>query len=115
MDLKDYQTQALGTAVYRTPQQKLICTILGLVGESGEVADKVKKIIRDRETGVQGIPVLTPEDKENLKKELGDVLWYLAVLSDSLGYSLEDVAQTNLDKLRSRFERGVIQGSGDHR
>ncbi len=109
MNLDEYQSQALSTAVYTQWRDQLVCTTLGLNGEAGEVAEKVKKVIRDRAWE------FTPADLENIKKELGDVLWYLAVLAKTLGLSLEDVAAHNLEKLRNRRERGVIGGSGDHR
>ena len=80
-----------------------------LSGEAGEVADKVKKVIRD------GHREFTPEKKAEIMKEIGDVLWYCATLSHDLGYELEEVAQTNVDKLRSRMERNRIAGSGDNR
>jgi NTP pyrophosphatase (non-canonical NTP hydrolase) len=82
---------------------------LGLVGEAGEVAEKVKKIIRD------GDGILTDPDREKIAKELSDVCWYVAVLAYELDYNLEEILQMNLDKLRSRQERGVLGGSGDNR
>ena len=82
---------------------------LELAGEAGEVAEKVKKIIRD------GDGTLTDPDREKIAKELSDVCWYVAVLAYELDYTLEEVMQINLDKLRSRQERGVLSGSGDNR
>jgi NTP pyrophosphatase (non-canonical NTP hydrolase) len=82
---------------------------LGLVGEAGEVADKLKKVIRDHGG------VLTDPVRDAVAKELGDVLWYLSVLAYELDYDLNTIAQGNLDKLASRQERGVISGSGDNR
>ena len=83
--------------------------VLGLVGEAGETADKVKKIIRDKKG------TATEEDKDAIKKELGDVLWYVANVSRYLGFSLSDVAKTNIDKLESRYQRNKIHGAGDER
>ena len=87
----------------------LLSQVLGLVGESGEVADKFKKLIRDKKG------ILTDEDKKEILKELGDVLWYVNSITVLLGSDLESVAQNNLDKLLSRKARGVIGGSGDNR
>lgn len=84
---------------------------LGLAGETGEVMEKIKKMIRDKD----GVFHHTPEDLEELKKELGDVLWYLSALAFYNGIDLDDVARANLDKLRSRKERNKIHGSGDNR
>ncbi len=86
-----------------------VAKILGLVGEAGEVAEKYKKIIRDK----QGI--VSNEDKDLIVKELGDVLWYTAMLAKYLGVSFDDVATANINKLSSRKERGVQRGSGDNR
>jgi NTP pyrophosphatase (non-canonical NTP hydrolase) len=84
--------------------------VLGMVGESGEVAEKIKKLYRDNK-GV--IP--SPEWKEDMKKELGDVLYYLAALAWMLDIPLEDIAVHNQAKLLSRLQRGVLHGSGDNR
>lgn len=105
MNLNDYQERALTTAVF-PKQHALAYTALGLAGESGEVADKVKKILRGDTANV---------DYDGIAKELGDVLWYLAVLSDVLGYNLSDIAQMNLQKLAKRQAEGTLKGSGDNR
>lgn len=84
---------------------------LGLAGETGEVLEKIKKMIRDK----NGVFSPTPEDIAELKKELGDVLWYLSALAFYNGIDLDDVARANLDKLRNRKERNQIHGSGDNR
>ena len=105
----EYQTAALRTAIYPNRGQNYIYPTLGLVGEAGEVAEKVKKIIRD------GDGVLTDPIRDDIAKELGDIAWYLAVLAFELDYTLEEVMQLNLDKLRSRLERGTLTGSGDDR
>ena len=89
--------------------KNFIYPTLGLAGEAGEVADVVKKIMRD-----DGMKVL-PEKREELRKELGDVLWYVAQVATEFDLDLEDIAQTNLTKLFSRMERGVLGGSGNDR
>lgn len=81
---------------------------LGL-GEAGEVQGKIKKIIRDNGG------IITPEATEEIKKELGDTLWYIASMCDNLGITLNDVATTNIRKLQDRNKRGVLEGSGDNR
>ena len=80
---------------------------LGLAGEAGEVAEKVKKIIRDNKNIV--------DEREDIAKELGDVLWYVAAVARDIGFKLEAIAEMNIEKLESRKERGVIQGNGDNR
>ena len=109
MQANEYQTGALRTAIYPNMGSNFIYPALGLVGEAGEVAEKVKKIIRD------GDGTLTDPDREKIAKELSDVCWYVAVLAYELDYNLEEILQMNLDKLRSRQERGVLSGSGDNR
>ena len=103
MRFDEYQEEAKKTAIY-PDQYRVVYPALGLAGEAGEVAEKVKKHIRD---GVLNV--------EELKKELGDVLWYLAAIASDLGLTLDDVAEANLQKLRSRQARGVISGNGDNR
>jgi NTP pyrophosphatase (non-canonical NTP hydrolase) len=87
----------------------VIYPTLGLTNEAGEVAGKIKKVFRDKD-GVIG-----DADREALKAELGDVLWYLAQIATELDLSLDEIAQHNLDKLMSRQSRGVIGGDGDVR
>ena len=102
MYLSQYQAQAKETAIY--PEDKALEYLaLGLVGEAGEVANKIKKVIRDGTS------------PNNVRDELGDVLWYLAMLSTELGYSLDTIADKNLWKLANRKERNVLGGSGDNR
>lgn len=108
MKLNEYQNKARATAIYPRTSALVYC-VLGLTGESGEVADKVKKIIRDNDG------VLTKESKREIAKELGDVLWYLTNLSAELGFDLQSVAEMNIEKLVSRKQRGLIKGSGDNR
>lgn len=110
MNLNDYQKQALTTASSTGDEFKdLLHWVLGINGEAGEVAEKLKKIIRDKDSHI------SEEDRQELSKEVGDVLWYLAVFAHQLGVPLEDIGQANLDKLQSRKQRGVIGGSGDNR
>ena len=97
-----YQAKAKETAIF-PPDKALEYLSLGLVGEAGEIANKVKKIIRDN------------KPKDELAGEIGDVLWYCAMLADHLDSNLGNIMEDNLDKLRSRKERGVLGGSGDSR
>ena len=108
MELNEYQKKALETAIY-PEKMKINYPTLGLCGESGEVADKVKKVCRDN----QG--AFSPEKKAEIAKEIGDVLWYVAVLSHDIGYDLSEIAQMNIDKLASRKMRNKINGDGDNR
>ncbi len=109
MELNYYQKKARETARYPNVGNNPIYPTLGLTGESGEVADKVKKVLRDK-GGVFDMQV-----REAIKLELGDVLWYIAQLTSELGMQLEDVAESNLIKLKSRSVRGKISGDGDNR
>jgi NTP pyrophosphatase (non-canonical NTP hydrolase) len=109
VDLSSYQLRSRATAVYPGAGSNLTYPALGLCGEAGEAAEKVKKAIRD-DGGV-----LTAERRDALGAELGDVLWYVAQLATEAGLDLGEIAQGNLDKLRSRRERDVLAGSGDRR
>jgi NTP pyrophosphatase (non-canonical NTP hydrolase) len=109
LDFSTYQQRSRGTAHYPNVGGNPIYPTLGLCGEAGEVADKVKKVIRDR----QG--VFSAQAVAALELELGDVLWYVAQLASELGLDLERVAEANLEKLASRAARNVIAGSGDDR
>lgn len=109
MKFSEYEDEAIKTAHYPTIGEPFVYPTLGLVGEAGEVAEKIKKLFRNDDG------VLTDTHREEIKKELGDVLWYLAALSRELGFSLDDVATANIEKLRSRSARGVIKSSGDNR
>lgn len=106
MTMNEYQNLALETAVYPQP---IIYPTLGLTGEAGEVSDKIKKVLRDNNSQ------FTADKKIEIAKEIGDVLWYCATLSHDLGYTLEDIARMNYEKLHSRQERGKLHGSRDNR
>ena len=103
MTLSSYQKAASSTAIYPT-QHAITYPALGLAGEAGEVANKVKKIIRDGKL-----------DKAALKGEIGDCLWYIAALCRDLNIDLGYVAKANLEKLQDRKARGTLKGSGDTR
>ena len=109
MDFNTYQKNARLTAQYPNLGSNYIYPTLGLVGEAGEVAEKVKKVIRD-EKGV-----FDEESKKGLKKELGDVLWYVSNICTEFNFSLDDIALQNLEKLKLRAAKGKISGSGDDR
>lgn len=113
MDLNDYQRESRKTAVYPHLGDNLPYLTLGVAGEAGEIADKVKKFIRDN--NFTSIADLADEQKRELVKECGDVLWYIAQIATEFGYTLEEVAQMNLKKLSSRKEREMLRGSGDNR
>lgn len=111
MDFNEYQETTAKTAVYLGSGTVggLVYTTLGLTGEAGEIANKVKKILRDSGG------VLTPEVRKALLGEAGDCQWYLSQFVTELDGKLEDVAKDNIEKLTSRLQRGTIQGSGDNR
>ena len=110
MTFNDYQKRALTTVISNRDKFKdTLHWVLGINGEAGEVAEKVKKIIRDKDGKI------TAADRQELAKEIGDVLWYLAVFAHDLGFSFDEVAQANLKKLQSRKARGALSGSGDNR
>jgi len=108
MLIDDYQKEAATTAIYNK-EFGLVYSTLGLTNEAGEVAGKLKKVLRDKNG------VLSEEDKKEIAKELGDVQWYLADAATNLGFSLDAICQNNLLKLKDRKERNVIGGSGDNR
>lgn len=107
MTFKEYQELAQKTAIYRENKNfpGWFYAALGLCGETGEVAEKLKRVIRDN----------TEPDTEEIKKELGDILWYLAAICWEFNIDLEDVARTNIEKLFSRKMRNALHGSGDNR
>lgn len=106
---EDYDAAAETTAVYPDKGDNLIYPALGLVGEAGEIAEKVKKMIRDDASK------LTEERRQALIKELGDVLWYVSALAREIGSSLNEVATQNIRKLYSRMNRDKLHGEGDNR
>jgi NTP pyrophosphatase (non-canonical NTP hydrolase) len=109
MTFKEYQDLAKTTATYPNIGNNYIYPTLGLAGETGEVAEKIKKIIRDNDG------IIDLEKKEEIAKELGDVLWYLAQLSTELKLDFSYIAEKNLEKLKSRQERNRLHGNGDNR
>lgn len=109
MTFEEYQTQSRKTAKYPNAGNNFIYPTLGLAGESGEVAEKIKKVLRDKSG------IIDETTKQEITKELGDVLWYVAQLSTELGLSLNNVAAENIKKLFSRMERGKLGGNGDNR
>lgn len=113
MNFQEYQEKSRETAIYPNLGDNLPYLALGIAGESGEVADKVKKFIRDAK--FTSIKDLSVEQKKELTTEIGDVLWYIAQLATELDMSLEAVAQQNIDKLQGRKQHGTLRGSGDNR
>lgn len=113
MNFDTYQVKAskydMAEAKMDVNHAGLVEKIFGISGEAGEVTDKFKKILRDR--GGK----LTEEDVQEISKELGDILWYLASVARYMGVSFEKIASDNLEKLESRYNRGKISGSGDNR
>ncbi|MCA9329400.1 nucleoside triphosphate pyrophosphohydrolase family protein [Candidatus Saccharibacteria bacterium] len=114
MTLEEYQKQAISTDTFGGKSDEIftkafMSKLLGLVGESGELAEKFKKILRDKDGQ------MSKDDKVEIIKELGDVLWYVSALAHYLEVSLEDVASGNLAKVLSRKQRGATHGSGDNR
>lgn len=123
MTVQEYQTIIEKTAIFPKKQVGLAYCGLGLTGEAGEVADKIKKLYRDEDFGSYENfkdfefvdKKAAREIKENLVKELGDVLWYLSATANELGVSLEYIMQQNYDKLIKRRETNTLHGSGDNR
>ena len=107
MNFNEYQKLAKTTAIYDKKHQ-ILYPALGLAGEAGEVANKVKKIIRD---GYEN----NKDYRSDIGAEIGDVLWYCAVLASDIGLELSDIAVSNTVKLKDRMNRGVIGGNGDKR
>jgi NTP pyrophosphatase (non-canonical NTP hydrolase) len=109
MNLEDYQRLAKRTANPKDTKNEIFQLLLGLIGESGEVAEKMKKIVRDQGSDFSKV------NKDDLTKELGDILWYVAMLADYFDIPFEEVGKKNIEKLASRQARGKLTGSGDNR
>jgi NTP pyrophosphatase (non-canonical NTP hydrolase) len=111
MEFNEYEKLASRTATFegKVGEYKLMYLCLGLAGETGEVIEKIKKVIRNEEG------VISDERREAIKQELGDVLWYLAQLARVCDVSFDDVATSNIEKLADRHKRGVIRSEGDSR
>ncbi len=110
MNFNEYQKAAKRTAIYPDVGDNLVYPVLGLNGEAGEVAEKVKKLIRDGDS-VWG----NMEFVNGVVDELGDVLWYIAAICNEIGITMNHVADINIAKLNSRAKRDVLSGSGDDR
>lgn len=121
MNFNEYQKRAVSTNMKGVDEENNLPSIarltLGLAGESGEVAEKVKKILRgDYKNSFYVDPnKISPVIANSVGKELGDVLWYLAVLAREFGFDLDDIATQNLRKLAKRYTEGKLQGEGDNR
>lgn len=109
MNFNDYQQRSRATAQYPAIGHPVIYPALGLVNEAGEVAGKIKKIFRDKQGNIGEV------EREALKAELGDVLWYIAQVATELNLPLDEIAEANITKLLDRQSRGKIQGDGDNR
>lgn len=113
MNIQDYADKAVTTLSdnykYGDISPQLMGQVLGLAGESGEVVEKIKKLLRDKQGDLE------ESDKADILKELGDILWYVNAVAHLLGSSLEDVARMNNEKLLSRKQRHQLHGSGDNR
>lgn len=113
MNFNEYQKQALTTAhtdpAYVGTLMDKTIWVMGVAGEAGEVVEKWKKMVAYNKGEI------TQEFVDDMKKELGDIVWYIAVLADSLGLTFEEIMQLNVKKLQDRQKRGVIKGAGDNR
>lgn len=109
MTFDEYQKLAMRTDIYKDKTDSLHYGVLGLASEAGEVASKLKKVLRDDGGKI------SPEKMADFESELGDVLWYIAKVASDLKLPLDSVANKNIKKLKSRQERGTLSGSGDNR
>ena len=108
MTLNEYQELDMATAIFPT-DMGVVYPAIGLAGETGEVAEKVKKMLRDH------AGVLDDKMRHDIALELGDVMWYVAAMARALNYSLDDVARLNVEKINSRQQRHMLHGDGDNR
>ena len=109
MNFNEYQTKAIKTAIYPHANHNWAYPLIGLCGETGEIANKCKKLIRDDKG------LITQDKRKEISDEIGDLLWYVAVLAKEFNLELEQIAYSNLAKIQSRQERNKIKGSGDTR
>ncbi len=109
MNFKEYQLKCIKTAVYKNVGNNFVYPTLGLASEAGEVAGKIKKLERDKDN------VVDDKFRKTISKEIGDNLWYNAMLAFEFGLDLDDIARENIEKLAGRKERGTLQGEGDDR
>ena len=122
MTIEEYQTIIKKTSIYPENIGLAYCA-MGLTGEAGEVSDKIKKIYRDKDVFDSSGLIdqekihleVIPEEKESIKKELGDVMWYITAMANELGLSLEEIMEANYNKLIKRRETNTLHGSGDDR
>ncbi len=113
MDFNEYQKESRKTVLYTEDNANcgspLVYVALGIAGESGEVIEKIKKLMRNQKG------IITDDFRRDIQKELGDVLWYIAQMATELNLNFNDIAKANLEKLTSRLERGVLHAQGDDR
>ena len=109
MNFDEYQKKSAKTAIYPKIGHRVVYPTLGLAGEAAEIANKVKKIWRDDDGKI------TDDKVKQLKKELGDVLWYVSQVATELELNLGEIAKLNIDRLQSRQKRGTLTGDGDDR
>lgn len=117
MNVKNYQKIIEETAIYPKEIALAYCA-MGLTGEAGEVADKIKKLYRDQQLHTLDAAaeiVLIDENKYDIAKELGDVLWYVTAMANELDMDLEEIMEMNYNKLIKRRETNTLHGSGDYR
>ncbi|MEZ4200547.1 MAG: nucleoside triphosphate pyrophosphohydrolase family protein [Candidatus Paceibacterota bacterium] len=113
MDFNEYQKKSRKTALYPKVGDNLQYLGLGIADEAGEVAGKVKKLMRDH--NITSVHDLTDELRTELVKEVGDVLWYIAQIATEVGVELDALAEKNIEKLYSRMDRNTLHGDGDNR